>query len=110
MAMTEKLIDVVENFADGEGCQRIRVVRIEIGKLSGVEPAMMHFCFDAVARGTAAENAVLEISEVEGNAWCFDCRRQVPLAARFDPCPRCGGVHLQPMDGTRMRVKEMEVE
>ncbi|WP_435626683.1 hydrogenase maturation nickel metallochaperone HypA [Candidatus Ferrigenium straubiae] len=110
MSLAESVLGLIEDCLIREGGQRIKMVRLEIGKLSAVEPEAMRFCFDAVARGTSAEGAVLDIVEQEGSAWCFDCNREVPLAARYDPCTTCGGFRLQVAEGTAMRVKELEIE
>jgi Zn finger protein HypA/HybF involved in hydrogenase expression len=45
-------------------------VRVEIGKLSGVVPDSIRFCFDLCAQSTALEAAVLEIDEIAGRAHC----------------------------------------
>lgn len=110
MALAESVLDLIEDCLLREGGQQIKTVRLEIGKLAAVEPEAMRFCFDAVARGTVAEGAVLDIIEHEGRAWCFDCNREVPLAARHDPCTACGGFRLQVAEGVAMRVKELEIE
>jgi hydrogenase nickel incorporation protein HypA/HybF len=62
-----------------------------------------------VTRGTLAEGAALEIEEIPGRAWCMPCGESAALAARGDACPRCGSYQLQIIDGTQMRVKELEV-
>jgi hydrogenase nickel incorporation protein HypA/HybF len=110
MSLAESVLDLVEHRARREGCRRIKTVRLEIGKLSGVEPESMRFCFDAVVGGTLAEGAELDIVEEDGLAWCFDCGRLTPLAVRGDPCPGCGGFHLRLDEGLAMRVSELEIE
>jgi hydrogenase nickel incorporation protein HypA/HybF len=72
-----------------------------------VEVEALRFCFDAVVRGSVAEGARLEILDSPGTAWCFGCSATVPLAARGDACPACGGYQLQVNGGTEMRVKEL---
>ncbi len=110
MALAENVLDLIRDYLLTEGGQRVKTVRLEIGKLSAVEPEAMRFCFDVVAQGTLADGAVLDIIEQEGVAWCSDCKLKVPIAARYDPCPACGGFHLQVMEGLSMRVKELEIE
>lgn len=110
MALAESVLDLIKDCLFKEGGQRIKMVRLEIGKLSAVEPEAMRFCFDAVVQGTPAEGAVLDIIEQEGSAWCSDCNLKVPLTARYDPCPACGGFRLQVSEGIAMRVKELEIE
>jgi len=110
MSLAESVIELVEYRARRNGSTRIKTVRLEIGKLSGVEPDAMRFCFDAVASGTLAEGAALDIIEQEGLAWCFDCSLSTPLASRSDPCPECGGYRMRLDEGLAMRVKELEIE
>lgn len=110
MALAEGVLNVLEETAARQGFARVRAVWLEIGALAGVEPEALSFCFDAVTRGTLAEGARLEIVAAEGRAWCLDCGKTVAVAARYDPCPECGGFGLQVTGGTEMRVKELEVE
>lgn len=87
----------------------VRVVRLEIGALAAVECEALRFAFDVVKRGSVAADAVLEIVNVPGSAWCMLCSTTVSIAARGEPCPRCGRFQLQVTDGEQMRVKELEL-
>lgn len=110
MSLAAGVLQIIEEHAQRERCSRVRVVWLEIGALSGVEPEAMRFCFDAVTRGSVAEGAALEIIETPGSGWCLQCSESVPIAQRYSACPCCGGYQVQPTGGTEMRVKEMEVE
>lgn len=87
----------------------VRVVRLEIGALAAVECEALRFAFDVVKRGSVAADAVLEIVNVPGSAWCMLCSTSVSIAARGEPCPRCGSFQLQVTGGEQMRVKELEL-
>lgn len=110
MSLALGILRIVEDAAREQRCRRVRVVFVEIGELAAVEPDAIRFCFDAVIRGTLAEGALLKVIEVAGEGLCFNCNQTVPLAARYDPCPACGGYPVQVTGGTEMRVKELEVE
>jgi hydrogenase nickel incorporation protein HypA/HybF len=110
MSLAEGVVQIVEDYARRENFRRVKTVWLEIGRLSGVETEAMRFCFEAATRRTVAEGAKLEILETPGSAWCLKCSEPVAVAARYDPCPRCGGYQLQVTGGTEMRVKELEVE
>ena len=107
MSIAEGVLGIVRDAAAGGGLARVTAVRLEIGALSAVEPAALRFCFDAVTRGSLAEGADLDIDQVAGAAWCFDCCETVTIASRGQPCPRCGGAKLNVTDGTEMRVKDI---
>lgn len=110
MALTESLVDLIEDESRKQGFARVRVVRLEIGALGCVDPEAIRFCFDVVARGGVVEGARLEIIAVPGEGWCLDCSKTVPVRERFGACPECGGYHVQVTAGEDMRVKELEVD
>lgn len=110
LALTENIVEIVAEEARSRGFARVRVVRLEIGAMSHVEPAALRFCFDAVARGTIAEGAALDIIRRRGEGWCPDCERTVALDERFGPCPACGGRRVQMTSGDELRVHELEVD
>jgi hydrogenase nickel incorporation protein HypA/HybF len=110
MSLAESVVKIAEDAAQREGFARVKTVWLEVGVLAAVDPEAMHFCFDAVTRDSIAEGARLEIITVPGSARCSDCARTVPVTARYDPCPECGGHQLQMIGGTEMQVKELEVE
>jgi hydrogenase nickel incorporation protein HypA/HybF len=107
MSLAESVLGIVEESARREGLSKVKEVRLSIGMLAAVETEALRFCFDAVVRGSVAEGAVLAIEETPGSAWCFGCSVSVTVAARGDPCPRCGGDRLQVNGGTEMRVKDL---
>lgn len=110
MSLCESILRVLEEQARAQDYARVRLVRLEIGNLAGVEPEAMRFGFDVVKRGTLAEDARLEIISVPGQAWCLPCGETVSIQRRFDACPRCGGYQLQVTGGEELRIKELEVE
>ncbi len=109
MSLCESVLQILEDNAKSRDFARVKTVWLEIGGLSGVEPEAMRFAFDAVTRGTLADQARLEIIEVPGEAWCMQCCKTVQVKQRFDACPDCGGYQLQVTGGEEMRIKELEV-
>ncbi|MBL8421256.1 MAG: hydrogenase maturation nickel metallochaperone HypA [Dechloromonas sp.] len=110
MALAEGVLQLVEETAMRESAQRVKLVVLEIGRLSSVEPEALRFCFDAVVNGSIAHGAVLEIVHVPGVGWCMSCGESVAMDEVFGACPRCGSYQLQPTGGADMRVREIEIE
>ena len=109
MSLCEGILQVIEDAARREGFARVSRVRLEVGRFAGVEPAALRFGFDVVTRGSVAEGAALELIDLPGRAFCFDCAETVELGQRLDPCPRCGGGRLTPVAGDEMRIRDLEV-
>jgi hydrogenase nickel incorporation protein HypA/HybF len=110
MSLAEGVLQVVEETARREGAARVRLVVLEIGALSSVEPDALRFCFDAVARGGVADGAALEIDAVPGAGWCMQCAATVAMSEIYGSCPRCGSHEVQATAGTGMRVREIGIE
>ena len=108
VSLATALINLVHELAAAARAPRHPLV-VEIGALSHVDPHALRFAVDAAALGGVAEGAALGIEEPEGVAYCLDCETSVPISARGEPCPRCGGAKLLVQGGDEMRLKEMEV-
>ena len=109
LSLSNGMLEIIEKRAVEDGFDRVLVVRLEVGALSCVERAALSFCFESVTRGSVAEGAHLDILDVAGKAWCWDCEAVVPLARRGEACGRCGGYQLKVRDGEQVRIKELEV-
>ncbi|WP_116132265.1 hydrogenase maturation nickel metallochaperone HypA [Tropicimonas sp. IMCC34043] len=109
MSLCEGIRRIVEDQASLKGFARVRRLRLEIGQFAGVEKAALNFAFEVVMRGSAAEDAVLEMIDIPGKAMCYDCMKEVEIPDRLAPCPDCGGGKLMPTGGEEMRIRDMEV-
>ena len=65
LAVTQSVVDAV---MERTGEQRVLEVRLRVGRLSGVLPDALRFCFDLVTDGTPLQGAVLDIEEPPGSA------------------------------------------
>ena len=63
LSLTRSIVAIVCQTA---GRRRVHKVTLEIGRLSCVTPEAIEFCFDAVAQGTLAEGARLDIHLTDG--------------------------------------------
>jgi len=110
MSLAKSVLQIIEDTARAEGCARVKMVRLEIGQLAGVEAESLRFCFDVVTRDSIAQDAQLEIIETAGLGKCTQCSCETPIATLYEACPQCGSYGLSVIDGDAMRVKELEVE
>ncbi len=110
MSLAEGVLQLVEETARREGAKRVKLVVLEIGRMSSVQPEALSFCFGVVTRNSVAEGAALEIVDVPGAGWCMQCAATVPMTELYGSCPTCGSYQVQPTGGTEMRVREIEIE
>ena len=110
LSLMEGVLAVLEEERDRHGFRRVVRIVLEIGALAGVEREALAFCHEAVAAGTVAEGAALELVDVPAMAWCGVCQADVPVDSRLDLCPHCGEVPVRITQGLDLRVKSIEVE
>ena len=110
MSLAEGVLQLVEDTARREQAHRVKLVVLEIGRMSSVQPEALSFCFDVVTRNSVLEGAALEIVDVPGAGWCMQCAATVPMTELYGSCPTCGSYQVQPTGGTEMRVREIGIE
>jgi hydrogenase nickel incorporation protein HypA/HybF len=99
LSITQSVVDAIVEKMDGA---TVKSVRLEIGKLSGVIPDSVRFCFDVICAGTMLEGATLDLAR------CRDCDGEFPLDDMIMLCP-CGSANVHVLAGQRLRIKSVEV-
>ncbi len=110
MALAASILNIVEDTARQQGAGRVTEIRLEIGELANVESAALQFCLESALCGSLAEGARVELLAIPGRGQCVTCGETVPLAALYDPCPRCDSYPVRPISGQELRVKDIMVE
>ncbi len=105
LAITQSVVDAV---MARTGDRTVTTVRMRIGRLSGVVPDSMRFCFELVTEGTALEGARLEIDEPGGAAHCRSCGADFTLPDLVLLC-RCGSADVEVRAGRELLVSSVEV-
>jgi hydrogenase nickel incorporation protein HypA/HybF len=105
LSITESVIAAVSEHAGGSA---VRSLTLEIGKLSGVVPDSVRFCFELCAQGTPCEGARLEIVDTPGHARCRDCADEIELPDQIALCP-CGSANLEITGGQQLKIRQLEI-
>jgi len=107
LGITRNVVSIVSERAQG---QKVLRVTLEVGRLSGMLPEAIRFCFDVCSQGTPVQGALLEIVEIEGRGHCAACGAQPVMTAPLGRCPVCHEPSLRMVAGTELKIKEMEIE
>lgn len=110
LSLAESAVALITDAAQRENFQKVRLVRLEIGALSCVDPEALRFAWASAALGSCAEAAELELLTVPGLGDCPACGQRSDMQTLYDLCPHCDGVPLRASQGTEMRVKDLDVE
>lgn len=104
LSITESLVSTILERVEG----RVETVTLVVGRLSGVVPDSVRFCFDVCTQGTRLDGASLEIIEVAGQVRCHSCGSVAELPDDIRLCG-CGSADVEIVGGQELRVKHVEV-
>jgi hydrogenase nickel incorporation protein HypA/HybF len=105
LSITQSVVDAVADHAAGS---RVLSVRLKVGRLSGVVPDAMRFCFELVTDGTPLAGARLDIDEPAGAAHCAACGSDFTLTDLVLLCP-CGSADVAVLAGRELMITAVEV-
>lgn len=86
------------------GALRLERVRIEVGRMTAVEPESLRFCFEACVKDTPMDGARLDIVETPITGRCSMCAEEFRMEDISSPCPACGGASVVWLTGTELKV------
>jgi hydrogenase nickel incorporation protein HypA/HybF len=100
LAITQGVVDAV---TERTGTTPVTSVRLRVGRLSGVVPDAMRFCFELVTAGTPLDGASLEIEQPEGRGRCRACGAEFALPDLILLCD-CGSADVEVLAGRELAV------
>ena len=106
LAITHSVVDMVRDRTAG---RRVSTVRLQVGRLSGVVPDAMQFCYELVTAGTPLAGSMLEIEQTPGQARCRTCGDHFALPDLILLCP-CGSADVELVTGKELRVISVTIE
>ena len=110
LSIALSIIDAVEGKARQEGVGKISGIDLLIGKLAGIEPESLKFCFTAASKGTLADGALLVIEEPEGIGECGECGMTFPVTFYYAECPGCRSLRVKIVSGEEFLIQSMTIE
>jgi len=110
LSIMESALSLVTHQASVSGARRVHVIRLRIGQISGVVPEALELAFQALAPGTVAAEARLDIEHVPARFWCPACENEFVAGELFAQCPGCGRPSADLRAGREMEVASMEID
>lgn len=93
------------------GGRRISLIRARVRESSHhTEDSSLQFCLEAVAKGTIAEGAEIEIEHIPPTLRCRGCDFIFPAQGGGMVCPRCRSGRLEEVDAEEVYLEDLQVE
>ena len=99
----------VQEFAEENKVNDVKVVVVEIGELTGVMPKYVDNLWPVAVEGTMLEKTALQLITVPGIARCLRCSTKYKAKDHNGICPACGYNRRAILSGKDVLVKEIQV-
>ena len=109
LSVCQALIIQVQEIAEQHGAYGVKLIKLQIGPLSGVEASLLENAFPLASAGTVAENALLQIDRLPVRVRCQQCGAESETAANRLLCGQCGDYHTQLISGDEMLLASVEL-
>lgn len=110
MALAHGILDIAINTAAQHNAAKVGRIKLLVGKMTHVEPDSLRFCFEALAVGTVAEGAVVDIEITPLIGRCRDCGGEFPVQGYYFVCPACNSSLIEIVSGRELTVEHLEVD
>lgn len=110
LGLAQNTLDLALQTASREGAERITVLRLQVGDLSGVVPEALQFALETIVTDTPAHDARIEIERIPAVCFCADCKAEFPADGYVYHCPHCAAQGCELLRGTEMTLISMEVD
>lgn len=110
MALAQGILDIALKNAAQHRAERIGRIKLLVGKMTHVEPESLKFCFGALAAGTIAAEAVVDIEIMPLIGRCCDCGDEFSIEGYCFICPKCKSTAVEIISGRELTVEHLEVE
>lgn len=89
LSVAEEIIRLVTESVAPTDPAEVCEVRVAVGRMAGVVPDSLRFCFETLARSTPFPQAKLVIIDVPLQLACRVCQQTFPSERDDFLCPRC---------------------
>ena len=110
MGIANQIVEIAsaylpDNFDDS----RVERVNLKVGKLTGIVPDSLRFCFSIITKETPFSEAALEIEEVLVKSRCNDCGNEWTVDQASFICPKCNSGNADIIAGRELDIVSIEV-
>jgi hydrogenase nickel incorporation protein HypA/HybF len=109
MSIAQNIVDLIGQYVPRESTGQVRLVKLRIGRMAGIVPDSLDFCFGAIVRDTPLREARIDFEEVDVRSRCSSCGGEFSVEGALFVCPACGGTEVRMISGMELQVVEIEL-
>jgi len=109
LSVCQALVRQVESLMQEHGARAATAIRLLVGPLSGVEPALLQGAFPLAAAGTGVEGARLAVESPALRVACATCGAESEARPNRLVCGACGDWHTRIVSGDELTLASVDL-
>jgi hydrogenase nickel incorporation protein HypA/HybF len=109
LSVCQALLRQVTDIAMESGASAVARIIVEVGPLSGIDPALLASAFDVVRAGSYASGAELSIKTMPVTVRCLVCGTESQTHPNRLLCAGCGGYRTRLVSGDELCLRTVEL-
>jgi hydrogenase nickel incorporation protein HypA/HybF len=109
LSVCQALLAQVADIAQAHRAEGVKRIVVEIGPLSGVEPALLASVFELARTGSCSERAELRFEMAPVRIRCMECAAESECASNCLLCSQCGAYRTTLISGDGLRLLRVEL-
>jgi hydrogenase nickel incorporation protein HypA/HybF len=108
-SIVQALLESCEREARKAGAEKVTAIRVKVGRLSNIEPALLSSAFEFFSEDSFCNGARLEIIKQNVVIECAECGAKTELSELNFCCPNCKSEDIKLIDGEDIILMSLEI-
>ena len=110
LSLAEKINNTIKDLCERSDWARVRRIVLKVGRMRQIDPELLSFAFNVVAKGTVSEGAEVSVMELATVFLCHLCNKETNTEGTVFMCLNCGSTDVELRSGMELTIESMEVE
>ncbi len=110
LSVAREILRIVKAERARHGFEKVQLIRLRAGALSGIDRHALEFAFKALRSGTCAAGARIEMECEQLKMRCLDCGAESDAEHGPSGCAACGSARVRLDAGTEFKIVSLEVD
>lgn len=110
MSLAKNIADLIGEQVPAPDLEKVRIIKLKVGELSGVVNESLEFSFSVLVRETPLRNAKLLIENVPILASCNQCGATSRLEYGLFFCGNCKSGDIKLISGNELHIDQIEID
>lgn len=110
LSVTENILAIALRHANAAHAAKVTAITLKIGQLASIVDDSVQFYWEILAQDTICAGAELVFERVPALLRCKVCEETFGLERELTPCPSCGSIAVEVIQGEEFYVDSITVE